>query len=159
MKTRRGVVSVATLAALICCLPLPAQAFRTPFGDQVAAAIDRARAYLAAGADVLFVEALESEAEFAAVAAAIDAPLLANMVEGGRSPVLPAATLRAMGYAIAIYPGTGFLAAAAALQSAYQQLRDTGSSAGLSTPLYALSDMHTLMGFDAVWQFDQQWQD
>lgn len=128
-------------------------------GLGLAVAIDRARAYLAAGADVLFVEALESEAEFAAVAAAIDAPLLANMVEGGRSPVLPAATLRAMGYAIAIYPGTGFLAAAAALQSAYQQLRDTGSSAGLSTPLYALSDMHTLMGFDAVWQFEQQWQD
>ena len=128
---------------------------RTTLG--LAEAIDRARAYRAAGADVLFVEALESEGEFAEVAAAIDAPLLANMVEGGKSPLLPASRLRELGYAIAIYPGTGFMAAAAALQSAYQHLLATGSSRELPVPLKSLAEMHELLGFEQVWAFEKRW--
>ncbi len=123
----------------------------------MAAALARARAFREAGADVLFVEAMESEQEFADVARLIDAPLLANMVEGGRSPLLPAAQLRAMGYAIAIYPGTGFMAAAAALREVYGHLLDTGGSEGVATPLYPLAEMHALMGFEEIWAFDQQW--
>lgn len=120
-------------------------------------AIRRAQAYRAAGADVIFVEAPESEAEFAAIADAIDAPLLANMVEGGRSPLLPAARLRELGYTIAIYPGSGFLAATAALEATYQHLLASGSTLGSATPLYPIAEMHRLMGFDAVWDFDRHW--
>ena len=120
-------------------------------------AIRRAQAYRAAGADVIFVEAPESEAEFAAIADAIDAPLLANMVEGGRSPLLPAARLRELGYAIAIYPGSGFLAATAALEATYRHLLHTGSTQGSTTPLYPIAEMHRLMGFEAVWDFDRRW--
>lgn len=139
------------------CLIIARTDARTAHG--LADAIERARRYRDAGADVLFVEALESVAEFAAVARAIDAPLIANMVEGGRSPILPAATLRDLGYAIAIYPGTGFLAATAALEHAYRHLLNTGSTLALATPLYPIEQMHLLMGFDEVWEFERRWQD
>lgn len=126
-------------------------------GLGLAEAIARARAYQAAGADLLFVEALESDAEFAAVAAAVDAPLVANLVEGGHSPLLPASRLRELGYALAIYPGTGFLAAAAALEAAYAHLRETGSSDGLPVPRLPITAMHRLLGFEAVWEFERRW--
>ena len=79
-------------------------------------AIRRGQAFAKAGADVVFIEAPESEAEFERIGREIDAPLLANMVEGGFSPVVPAETLARLGFAIAIYPGTGFLAAAKTLE-------------------------------------------
>jgi 2-methylisocitrate lyase-like PEP mutase family enzyme len=68
------------------------------------AAIARARAYQDAGADVIFVEAPTSRDEMARIAAEISAPVLANMVEGGRTPVLPAVELARLGFAFAIYP-------------------------------------------------------
>lgn len=120
-------------------------------------AIRRAQAYRAAGADVIFVEAPESDAEFAQIAAAVDAPLIANMVEGGRSPLLSAARLRELGFAIAIYPGSGFLAATAALEATYRHLLATGSTGDLATPLYPIAEMHRLMGFEEVWAFDRRW--
>lgn len=130
---------------------------RTAFGlDE---AIRRAQAYREAGADVLFVESPEAEAEFARVAAEIDAPLLANMVEGGRSPVLSREFLREHGFAIAIYPVTGFCAAAQALRSAYRYLGEHGSSEGISLPLMELAELHEVMGFHEVWEFEKKWAD
>ena len=120
-------------------------------------AICRALAYRAAGADAIFIEAPESESEFVHIAAAVDAPLLANMVEGGRSPLLSAARLRELGYAIAIYPGCGFLAATAALEATYRYLFETGSTVDLDVPLYPITEMHRLMGFEEVWAFDRRW--
>ena len=121
------------------------------------AAIERAKAYRAAGADVIFVESPESEKEFATIAAEVEGPLLANMVEGGRSPVLSRARLVELGFAMAIYPGTGFTAAAAALEQVYRCIHDTGSTAELETPLYPVSEMHELMGFESVWDFEKKW--
>jgi 2-methylisocitrate lyase-like PEP mutase family enzyme len=71
------------------------------------AALDRAAAYADAGADVLFVEALRSEADMRATLARLGsrAPLLVNMVEGGRTPLQPAAALEALGFSIVIFPG------------------------------------------------------
>lgn len=117
-------------------------------------ALRRGEAYARAGADILFIEAPESEAEMARIGARFDVPLLANMVEGGRTPVLDAARLRELGYALAIYPATGFLAAAAALDRAYGGLVRDGSSAGLDTPLYDFQAFSRLMGFQAVWDFE-----
>ena len=122
-------------------------------------AISRALAYQEAGADVLFVESPESEEEFATVANAIDAPLLANMAEGGRSPILGREKLVALGYSIAIYPGAGFMAAAAAMEKIYRSILETGSSTGSNVPLFPIKDMHELMGFDDVWNFEKKWGD
>ena len=120
-------------------------------------ALARADAYAAAGADVLFVESPESEEEMARIAARATKPLLANMVEGGRTPILPRARLEALGYAVAIFPVTGLLAAAAALESAYGALRREGSSAGLAAPLHDFGAFNAAMGFGAVREFERRW--
>ncbi|MGB1879639.1 MAG: isocitrate lyase/PEP mutase family protein [Gammaproteobacteria bacterium] len=128
---------------------------RTSLG--IDAAIARALAYQKAGADVIFVEAPESADEFEQIAQEVDAPLLANMVEGGRSPVLESAMLERLGYAIAIYPGLGFMAAAASMDRVYRYLLDHGTSNGADVALHPIEAMHELMGFQEVWSFDERW--
>ena len=86
-------------------------------------AIRRGRAFAAAGADIVFVESPESEAEMQAISDQIDAPLLANMVNGGRTPLLSAERLQEMRYAVAIHPAIGFLSVGAALRKAYTDLQ------------------------------------
>ncbi len=91
------------------------------------AALERARRYRDAGADVLFVEAPESEAEVAAVAQAFpDTPLLFNAVEGGRTPLLELPRLRELGFRLVLCPLTALLAATAAVQQALADLRRSG---------------------------------
>ena len=119
-------------------------------------ALRRAEAYSKAGADILFVESPESEREMEKICASFDLPLIANMVEGGRTPVLTKAQLEALGYRIAIFPAAGFLAAGSAIESIYRTLKDEGSSAGAATPLYPFNDFAKLMGFEAVWDFDKR---
>jgi 2,3-dimethylmalate lyase len=122
----------------------------------LAEAIRRARAYAEAGADMLFVESPESEAEMAEIGRELgDMPLVANMVEGGRTPMLGNARLAEIGYALAIYPVAGLLSAAAALNTVYRQIRDTGASLGSPAPLYPFAEMNRLMGFEDVWRFDK----
>lgn len=130
---------------------------RTQHG--LAEAIRRARLYAEAGADILFVESPESEAEMAEIGRALKGvPLLANMVEGGRTPILPEARLKELGYAIAIWPAAGFLAAAAALERAYGELKATGSTLGLPPEAsYGFQRMTELMGFPEVYAFEQRW--
>ena len=120
-------------------------------------AIRRGRAFVRAGADIVFIESPESEGEFERIGQAIDAPLLANMVEGGFSPVLPAETLARLGFTIALYPGTGFLAVAKTLQSVYGHLHSTRSSLGLPAVTFSIGQMHELMGFEEVWKFEKRW--
>jgi 2,3-dimethylmalate lyase len=122
----------------------------------LAEAIRRARAYAEAGADMLFVESPESEAEMAEIGRELgDMPLVANMVEGGRTPMLAPRRLAEMGYALAIYPVAGLLSAAAALNTIYRHIRDTGASLGSPAPLYPFAEMNRLMGFEDVWRFDK----
>ena len=127
---------------------------RTSLG--LSEAIRRARAYAQAGADMLFVELPETEEEMAAIGRELgDKPLIANMVEGGRTPMLSNARLAEIGYALAIYPVAGLLSAAAALETVYRQIRETGSSLGSPAPLYSFGEMNWLMGFEEVWRFDR----
>jgi 2-methylisocitrate lyase-like PEP mutase family enzyme len=119
-------------------------------------AIRRGRMYGEAGADIVFIESPESEAEMREIGRSIAKPLLANMVEGGRTPILPAAKLAELGYAIAIYPAVGFLAAAAALERAYAHLKATGDSIALGES-YGFKRMTELMGFPEVWEFEARW--
>ena len=119
-------------------------------------ALRRAEAYAKAGADMLFVESPESEREMEKICASFDLPLMANMVEGGKTPVLSAQRLEQLGYKIAIFPATGFLAAGAALDSIYRTLKQDGSSPNVTAPLYAFSEFTQLMGFQVVWDFDKR---
>ena len=119
-------------------------------------AIRRARAYAEAGADMLFVESPETEDEMIAIGHELGSkPLIANMVEGGRTPMLRPERLAEIGYALAIYPVAGLLSAAAALNTVYRRIRETGSSLGSHAPLYSFGEMNRLMGFEEVWAFDK----
>jgi 2-methylisocitrate lyase-like PEP mutase family enzyme len=121
-------------------------------------AIRRGKLYRRAGADIVFIESPESEEEMKRIGGEIDAPLLANNVEGGRTPILPAAHLKEIGYSIAIYPAVGFLAAAAALERAYAHLRQHGDSNGLPADAsYGFGRICELMGFPEVWDFEKRW--
>ena len=120
-------------------------------------ALRRAEAYLRAGADILFIESPESVEEMARIGRTFDVPLMANMVEGGRTPILSAAELERVGYRFAIFPAIGFLAAGAALAAAYGELKAKRSSDTLQTPLYPFKDFSTLMGFDWVAEFDRRY--
>jgi 2-methylisocitrate lyase-like PEP mutase family enzyme len=120
-------------------------------------ALRRGEAYARAGADILFIESPESEEEMALIGRSFDKPLIVNMVEGGRTPVLPRARLEALGYRIAIFPVTGLLAAARALERAYGALRETGSSDALGGDLYGFDRFCRLAGFEQVWDFEKRW--
>ena len=121
-------------------------------------AIRRGKAFAKAGADIVFVESPETEDEMARIGGEIDAPLLANMVEGGRTPILPAARLQQLGYAMAIYPAVGFLAVTAALERVYGHLHAHGDSNALPpSESYGFGRMCDLMGFPDAWEFERRW--
>ena len=120
-------------------------------------ALRRAEAYARAGADVLFVESPESEDEMRRIGASVDVPLLANMVDGGRTPVLARDTLEQLGYKLAIFPVTALLAATQAMQAVYGALARQGSSAALQQPLMPFTELTTLMGFPDVHAFERRW--
>ena len=86
-----------------------------------------------------------------------DLPTLANMVEGGRTPVLSKQALEEIGYSIAIFPATGFLAVGATLKAAYGTLKTEGSTDKIETPLENFEAFSRLMGFERVWDFDKKW--
>lgn len=118
-------------------------------------AIRRGKAFAKAGADVVFVESPESEEEMRRVAAEINAPLFANMVNGGRTPLLPADKLAEMGYSIAIHPAVGFLAVGAALDKAYSDLLEHGETSK-AVELYSFAEFNKLVGFEDVWAFERK---
>jgi 2-methylisocitrate lyase-like PEP mutase family enzyme len=118
-------------------------------------AIRRGRAFAEAGADVVFIESPESEEELARIREAVDAPLLANMVNGGSTPLLSRDRLRALGYAVAIWPAAGFLAAGAGLERAFADLLENGATTGVAE-LYPFDAFSRLVGFEDVWDFERR---
>jgi 2,3-dimethylmalate lyase len=117
-------------------------------------ALRRGALYQKAGADILFIESPESEQEMARIGRSFELPVLANMVEGGRTPILSKARLVELGYRMAIFPTAGFLAAGAAMRSVYETLKRDGSSDELDVPLYSFTEFSKLMGFEDVWAFE-----
>jgi len=122
-------------------------------------ALRRAEAYARAGADILFIESPETREEMQRIGRAFDLPLLANMVEGGQTPVLSKQDLELIGYKLAIFPVTALLAAAEAMRTVYDAFKQTGSSAAVSLPLMPFSNLTTLMDFEAVWEFEKRYAD
>lgn len=118
-------------------------------------AIRRGQAFRKAGADIVFIESPESEEEMKQVSDAIDAPLMANMVNGGRTPLLSADRLKELGYAVAIHPAIGFLSMGAALDKAYKDLLANGETSE-AIDLYDFSKFNELLGFRDVWEFEKK---
>lgn len=118
-------------------------------------ALRRGELYLKAGADILFIESPESETEMERICRTFDVPLVANMVEGGRTPVLSKKELEDLGYKIAIFPSAGLMASAAALRSVYSHVRQDGSTVGWTGELYPFDEFTKLMGFEEVWAFEK----
>jgi 2-methylisocitrate lyase-like PEP mutase family enzyme len=112
----------------------------------------RIEAYAKAGADVLFLESPESEEEMARIGKAFDLPLVANMVPGGRTPLLTPARLQELGFRIALFPVTALLAGALAMKQAYQSLKD-----GAPPPTWMpFGDFTTMIGFPEIWDFEKR---
>jgi 2-methylisocitrate lyase-like PEP mutase family enzyme len=109
-------------------------------------ALVRARAFADAGADAVFVEAPETEDEMARIRAAVpaDVPLVANMVEGGRTPLRSASALARAGYHIIVRPLTALFAATHAVRDAYEALRDEDRAA--DSPSFAFAEMNDVLG-------------
>ena len=120
-------------------------------------AISRAVAFEEAGADIIFVEAPETESEMKMVNAAIKKPTLANMVSGGKTPIFSSSALQDMGYSVAIHPALGFLAMGEALKTAYTKLDTTGNVTGVA--LEDFGEFSRIMGFEDVWNFEKKWAD
>ena len=128
------------------------------YAEGLDSALRRAERFLKAGADVLFVESPESLEELRRIAETFGgAILLANMVEGGRTPYLSASELAAMGFKIAIFPVTAFLSAAGAMKLCYQHLKQQGIGTGSAAPMLPFSEMNVLMGFPAVHAFEKRY--
>jgi 2-methylisocitrate lyase-like PEP mutase family enzyme len=111
-------------------------------------AIRRARAFAEAGADAVFVEAPESVGEMDAVRAAVPAhvPLVANMVEHGKTPLRTTRALAAAGYEIVVMPVTGILAAARAMRDAFAALASNGDSAAVRDRLLGFEELNGFLG-------------
>ncbi len=112
------------------------------------AAIDRAALYAEAGADMLFVEAPGSATELAAVVKALGPglPLMANMVEGGKTPILSAAELEALGFALVIFPGGIVRAVAHAARDFYTTLTRDGTSAAFRNRMFDFDALNAVIG-------------
>jgi 2-methylisocitrate lyase-like PEP mutase family enzyme len=123
-------------------------------------AISRGKAFAKAGADIVFVESPESEAEFQRIAgelAGSGAWLIANMVPTGRSPELSAARLKELGFSLAIWPGATMAAACAAIEGALAHLARHGTTAGSPVATYDMTRLHELVGFQDVWAFEKRY--
>lgn len=111
-------------------------------------AVARAEAARAAGADATFIEAPRSADELAAVGRRAPKPTVANMVERGRTPLRSREALAGLGFQLILYPLTGLLAAARALETAYGHLRTAGGTAGCEDRLFAFERFNDLLGAD-----------
>ena len=118
-------------------------------------AIERAKAYVDAGADMIFPEAMENEAEFAAFRAAIDVPLMANMTEFGKSPLLSAATLQDLGYNMVIWPVTLLRLAMGVVEEGLSHLASEGTQAALVERMQTRKRLYELIEYESYNTFDQ----
>ena len=122
------------------------------------AAVKRSRAYLDAGADVLFFEAPTTREELERVGETFpDVPLLANMTEGGKTPLFTASEFEEMGYDVVIYPATGFKAAAKAMRDLYGEIAETGTQKGMMDRLVTWEGRNEITELDEVIELEERY--
>jgi methylisocitrate lyase len=122
--------------------------------EGIPAAIERARAYADAGADLIFTEALTTPAEFEQFRAAVDTPLLANMTEFGKSELLTARQLSDIGYNVVIYPVTTLRLAMFVVELGLREIDTTGTQSGLLDQMQHRSRLYELLRYHDYNQFD-----
>jgi len=123
--------------------------------ESIDQAIARARLYLEAGADVIFPEALTSEEDFRRVRAALDAPLLANMTEFGRTPYLTADRFAEIGFDVVIWPVSSLRVAAKAAETLYRHLAETGETHALLDRMQTRAELYETIGYDGYEALDE----
>lgn len=126
---------------------------RAPEGLQ--AAIDRANAYVDAGAEMIFPEALADEGEFEKFRKAVHVPLLANMTEFGKSKLLSADQLQSLGFNVVIYPVTTLRLAMKSVEDGLKQILADGSQANLVNNMQTRADLYALLQYERYNAFDQ----
>lgn len=119
-------------------------------------AVERAKIYLEAGADVIFPEALESEEEFAEFAKRIKAPLLANMTEFGKSPLIPAKRLEEFGYKFVIFPVTLLRMALGAMREALRVILEQGTQKPILDKMMTRKELYDLISYYEYEEFDRK---
>ncbi len=123
------------------------------------AAVERSHAYLDAGADVLFFEAPTSEDELRRVGEEFgeDVPLIANMTEGGETPLFSADEFEAMGFDVVLYPATGFKAAARAMRDVYGEIAETGTQEGVMDELVSWRGRNEITGLEETIELEKEY--
>lgn len=124
--------------------------------EGVEAAIQRANAYGEAGADLIFPEAPQSREELLRFAREIRAPVLANMTEFGKTPIVPAAELEQMGYRVVIYPVTALRVAHRAMHELFAHIKQTGSQEGCLGRMAHRQELYELVGLPAVHEAERR---
>jgi methylisocitrate lyase len=145
----RAAVAARTDERFVICARTDARAV-----EGLDAAIERARAYVAAGADMIFPEALADADEFATFRAAVDVPLLANMTEFGKSPLIDAATLAEIGFNMVIYPVTTLRLAMGAVEDGLRALAAAGTQRDLVGRMQTRARLYELLRYEDYTVFD-----
>jgi methylisocitrate lyase len=123
--------------------------------EGLAAAIARCKAYVDAGAEAIFPEAMHSEADFAAFRAAFSVPLLANLTEFGKTPLLTKDQLKNLGYNIAIYPVTSLRLAMKGVEDGYAALKRDGTQANVVADMQTRKRLYEVLHYEDYGAFDQ----
>ena len=123
-------------------------------GEGLDAAIERAKAYIDAGADMIFPEAMRDLGEFETFAQAVDVPILANMTEFGKSELFTTEQLADAGVRLVIYPVTTLRLAMGAIKSGLQTIRDTGTQVTLLDGMQTRADLYETIDYAAYNDFD-----
>jgi 2-methylisocitrate lyase-like PEP mutase family enzyme len=126
-------------------------------GEGFDKAVARGQAYGDAGADIVFVEALRTDEEMYEACRMIGKPMMANMADGGKTPIRSAKELAEIGYACAIFPAMTSLAALAAMENSLRVLKQTGTSLSPDVPLFNFEEFCRMIGFEEVWAFEKKW--
>jgi len=119
-------------------------------------AVRRAKRYLEEGADVIFPEALTTKEEFTQFAREVRAPLLANMTEFGKTPLISASEFKEMGYKYVIFPVTIFRVAAKAMKDALQVLLERGTQAPLMESMMTRKEQYEVINYDFYERIDKE---
>jgi methylisocitrate lyase len=149
VKRLRGAVAARRDSNFVICARTDAAGI-----EGVDAAIERARAYTDAGADLIFTEALTGPADFEKFRAAVDIPLLANMTEFGKSELLSESQLIDIGYNVVIYPVTTLRLAMYAVESGLREIDAKGTQSGLLGQMQHRSRLYELLRYADYNQFD-----
>jgi methylisocitrate lyase len=149
VKRLRGAVAARRDSNFVICARTDAAGI-----EGVDAAIERARAYTDAGADLIFTEALTGPADFEKFRAAVDIPLLANMTEFGKSELLSESQLTDIGYNVVIYPVTTLRLAMYAVESGLREIDAKGTQSGLLGQMQHRSRLYELLRYADYNQFD-----